>query len=288
MSCLLSACVLVGLAGCTTAATNSPSSTTHADPAASAYKPQRGQMGKDVMWLPTSVNLVRTMLTAAHVTADDLVVDLGAGDGIVPITAARQFVARAVGIEYNPKLAAYAQQQVEQAGLTSLARIVQGDIFQEDFSTATVVTMYLLPELNLQLRPTLLAMKPGTRLVSHAFDMGDWEPDEVLGTERERAYLWRVPVQLAGQWALHDHQGQPLGTFHLQQRFQRVGGHMLLAGMSQQPLLGARIDGTTLKFQYIGRDDGLHAVKLNQTPQGLTGEMTVHGMTHPVSARPTP
>jgi hypothetical protein len=130
-------------------------------------------------------------------------------------------------------------------------------------------------------------MKPGTRLVSHAFDMGDWEPDQVLGTERERAYLWIVPAQLAGRWLLRDAQGRTLGTFVLQQRFQRVGGQMLLAGASQ-PLLGARVDGTTLRLQYIGQDDGLHAVSLKQTPDGLQGDMTVHGVTHPVSAQRIP
>ena len=239
------------------------------------------------MWLPTSANLVKTMLTAAQVTADDLVVDLGAGDGIIPITAAQQYGARAIGIEYNPKLAAYAQQQVERAGVASLARIVQGDIFQEDFSKATVVTMYLLPELNLQLRPTLLAMKPGTRLVSHAFDMGDWEPDQVLGTERERAFLWMVPTQLAGRWTLRDAQAQVLGTFDLQQRFQRAGGQMTLAGVSQ-PLLGVRIEGATLRFQYLGRDDGLHWVSLTRTDAGLQGEMTVHGITQPVTSTRLP
>lgn len=239
------------------------------------------------MWLPTSPALVRTMLTAAQVSANDLVVDLGAGDGIIPITAAQQFGARSLGIEYNAKLAAYAQQQVERAGVDGRARIVQGDIFQEDFSAATVVTMYLLPELNLQLRPTLLAMKPGTRLVSHAFDMGDWEPDQVLGTERERAYLWIVPAQLAGRWTLRDQNAQTLGTWVWHQRYQRAGGYITLAGTSQ-PLLGARVEGNTLRFQYIGADDGLHAVSLTLTDAGWQGEMTVHGVTHPVSAQPQP
>ena len=277
---LVAALVVGLLSACATSPTDQSVTTT-------AYQPQRGQMGKDVMWLPTSASLVKTMLTAAHVTADDLVVDLGAGDGIIPITAAQHYGARAWGIEYNAKLATYAQQQVERAGLAGGARIVQGDIFQEDFSAATVVTMYLLPELNLQLRPTLLAMKPGTRLVSHAFDMGDWEPDQVLGTERERAFLWIVPAQLAGRWSLRDQNAQTLGTFVLQQRYQRAGGQMTLGGASQ-PLLGARIEGNSLRFQYIGADDGLHAVSLTRTETGLQGEMTVHGISHPVSAQRQP
>jgi len=275
------------LAGC---ATPSPPPPT----AATTYQPQRGQMGKDVMWLPTSAHLVKTMLSAAQVTPQDLVVDLGAGDGIIPIAAAQQFGARALGIEYNAKLAAYAQQQAERAGVADRARIIQGDIFQEDFSAATVVTMYLLPELNLQLRPTLLAMKPGTRLVSHAFDMGDWVPDQILGTERERAFLWIVPAPLAGSWVLRDQQGQALGTFELQQRFQQVGGRMTLPATDRIPqtatqwLLGARVNGRHLRFQYIGRDDGLHEVSLSLTDTQLQGDMTVHGATQAVTASRAP
>jgi SAM-dependent methyltransferase len=292
MFCLVGTALAAALSGCTTPPRASPASASEA--ATPGYQPQRGQIGKDVMWLPTSAQLVKTMLTAAQVTPDDLVVDLGAGDGIIPITAAQAFGARAWGIEYNPKLAAYAQQQAERAGVAERARITQGDIFQEDFSAATVVTMYLLPELNLQLRPTLLAMKPGTRLVSHAFDMGDWEPDQTLGSERERAFLWIVPAPLAGQWVLRDQQGQTLGQFEIEQRFQRVGARMTLPPTPFAPhaatqlVLGARVEGRLLRFQYVGRDEGLHAVSLVQTAAGLQGEMTVHGATHPVSAYRVP
>ena len=255
-----------------------------ASPAPSNYQPQRGQMGKDVMWLPTSPELVRKMLDAAQVTSQDLVVDLGAGDGIIPITAATQYGATSVGIEYNPKLADFARRQVEQAGVAQRVKIIQGDLFQEDFSHATVVTMYLLPELNLQLRPTLLNMKPGTRLVSHAFDMSDWEPDQTIETARERAFMWIVPAQLAGRWRLLDAQGQLLGRFQLTQRFQNVGGQMELK-VGTQALLGARLRGNELRFQYVGLDDGLHSVRLNVQGTQLEGDMTVHGQTHPVLAR---
>jgi predicted RNA methylase len=164
---------------------------------ADTYKPVLGQMGKDVMWLPTPKELVDKMLDLAQVTANDLLFDLGAGDGVIAITAAQQRGARAVGIEYNPKLAAYAQTKVVEAGVQDKVRVVQGDIFETDFSQATVVTMYLLPEINYQLRPTLLKMKPGTRVVSHDFDMVEWEPDAVVQTARSRAMLWVVPAQVA-------------------------------------------------------------------------------------------
>jgi SAM-dependent methyltransferase len=286
-TCLLALVLATVLGGCTSTATPPPSGT-------SDYRPQRGQIGKDVMWLPTSAALVNTMLSAAKVSSDDLVVDLGAGDGIIPIAAAQQFGARALGIEYNARLAAYAQQQVERAGVATRARIIQGDIFQEDFRDATVVTMYLLPELNQQLRPTLLAMKPGTRLVSHAFDMGDWEPDQVLGTERERAFLWVVPAQLEGTWQLRDTQGLNLGTFELRQRYQRVAGRMQLPGTPLAPapqdtwLLGARVEGAALRFQFVGRDEGLHQVSLVLTGSELAGELLVHGASRPVRATRTP
>jgi hypothetical protein len=117
--------------------------------------------------------------------------------------------------------------------------------------------------------------------------MGDWEPDQVLGTERERAFLWIVPAQLAGQWTLRDHQGQVLGHFELQQRYQRVGGQMVLAGKGQ-PLLGARVEGNTLRFHYIGRDEGLHAIVLTSSGPVLEGEMTVHGNTQVVRAQRQP
>jgi hypothetical protein len=147
----------------------------------STYAPKLGQMGKDVMWLPTRDELVTQMLTAAQVSPEDEVVDLGAGDGKIAIAAARQFGARAWGIEYNKDLAALAQRNAEKAGVAGRVRIVQGDIFKEDFSRASVVTLYLLEELNEQLRPTLLGMRPGTRVVSNTFGMGDWEPDQVSG-----------------------------------------------------------------------------------------------------------
>ena len=149
------------------------------------------------MWLPTPKELVDNMLSMAQVNEQDLLYDLGAGDGVIAITAAKKHGARAVGIEYNPKLAAFAQQKVIEAGVQDRVRIVHGDIFQTDFSQATVLTLYLLPEINYQLRPTILKMKPGTRVVSHDFDMVEWEPDAITQTARARA-LWGAGAGLGG------------------------------------------------------------------------------------------
>src|SRR4029450_7716217 len=152
--------------------------------------------------IPTPDALVTRMLTATKTTKDDLVYDLGAGDGRIPIVAAKQFGARAVGIEYNAEMAELARRNVIRAGVENRASIITGDIFVEDFSKATVVTMYLLPDLNIKLRPTILKMRPGTRVTSHQFSMGDWEPDERFSVETREADLWYVPAAGSGGWAL--------------------------------------------------------------------------------------
>ena len=237
------------------------------------YVPQRGQMGKDVMWLPTSDDLVLKMLDAAKVGPQDELVDLGAGDGKIPIAAARQFGARAWGIEYNKDLAALAQRNAQRAGVAERVRIVHGDIFKEDFSKATVVTMYLLEELNAQLRPTILAMKPGTRVLSNTFSMGDWEPDQVIRVTNGTGYFWTVPANVAGLWTLSGLGEKSNATLKLDQIFQRVGGTLTLQGKTQN-LLGARMEGSALHFSFINADGLLKAVKVIVNGQVLSGEVT--------------
>ena len=160
----------------------------------------------------------------------------------MPIAAARQFGATAVGIEYDGELAALARRNAERAGVAGKVTIVPGDIFKEDFSRATVVTLYLLPDLNQQLRPQLLAMKPGTRVVSHAWDMGEWEPDATFRTGEGEAFLWIVPARVEGRWTVQDEGGFFAGELELTQQFQRVGGTLTLRGKTQ-PLLGAYVEG---------------------------------------------
>ena len=237
------------------------------------YVPQRGQMGKDVMWLPTSDDLVLKMLDAAKVGPQDELVDLGAGDGKIPIAAARQFGARAWGIEYNKDLAALAQRNAQRAGVAERVRIVHGDIFKEDFSKATVVTMYLLEELNAQLRPTILAMKPGTRVLSNTFSMGDWEPDQVIRVTNGTGYFWTVPANVAGLWTLSGLDEKGNATLKLDQNFQRLGGTLTLQGKTQN-LLGARMEGSALHFSFINADGLLKAVKVIVNGQVLSGEVT--------------
>ena len=237
------------------------------------YVPKRGQMGKDVMWLPTSDDLVFKMLDAAQVGPQDELVDLGAGDGKIPIAAASQFGARAWGIEYNKDLAALAQRNAQRAGVAERVRIVHGDIFKEDFSKATVVTMYLLEELNAQLRPTILAMKPGTRVLSNTFSMGDWEPDQVIRVTNGTGYFWTVPANVAGLWTLSGLDEKGNATLKLDQNFQRVGGTLTLQGKTQN-LLGARMEGSAFHFSFINADGLLKAVKVLVNGQVLSGEVT--------------
>jgi len=225
------------------------------------YQPQVGQPGKDVVWVPTGDELVTKMLETAKVTKDDLVYDLGAGDGKIAIAAGREFGARAIGIEYNPDMAALAQRNAERAGVADRVRIIRGDIFKEDFSKATVITMYLLPDLNLRLRPTLLKLKPGTRLVTNSFTMGDWEPDQVINTSGNTGYFWIVPAQVEGRWNLKGLEGYAVASLDLKQRFQRVGGTITLGDKPPQTLLGVELSADELRFRFLDPTNQLQTVK---------------------------
>ena len=212
------------------------------------YEPQVGQAGKDVIWVPTPDEIVDRMLRMAQVTPNDYVVDLGAGDGKIAIAAAKKFGARALGIEYNPDMAKHAQRNVEKAGATGRAKIIQGDIFTSDFSQATVVTMYLLPALNLKLRPQLLSMRPGTRVVSHSFNMEDWEADETSSMDGRRAYLWIIPASVMGGWALET--GGEKAELAFEQRYQKIDGHIAL-GALHAGLRDTRLRGVQISFAYV-------------------------------------
>lgn len=211
------------------------------------YKPSVGQPGKDVVWVPTPDELVQRMLAMAKVTPKDIVYDLGAGDGKIAI-AAGKLGATAVGIEYNPDMVKLAQCYVEAEGVAGKVKIIHGDIFKEDFSRATVVTMYLLPELNLKLRPTILNMRPGTRVTSHQFTMGDWEADETADIDYRTAYLWIVPAKVEGQWNFRDATGQQF-TVALTQKYQKISGDVTVGGR-KQPLVGATLRGDEIRFAF--------------------------------------
>jgi hypothetical protein len=248
------------------------------------YQPTVGQAGKDVIWVPTPDALVTKMLQAVKTTKDDLVFDLGSGDGKIPIAAAKEFGATAVGIEYNADMAELARRNVKRAGVDGKVRIITGDIFKEDFSKATVVTMYLLPDLNLKLRPIILKMKPGTRVTSHQFHMGDWEADEKLNIEFRDAYVWYVPADVAGEWALKEESGGFEGVVTLAQRYQRVGGTITTGGKTQ-PLLSPTLTGDKLAFSFVDNENNLRTVKTTVSGATMSGDLSWFGRSTNVSAR---
>jgi hypothetical protein len=216
------------------------------------FEPQVGQAGKDVIWVPTPDDVVERMLTMAQVTPNDHVWDLGAGDGKIAIMAARKFGARATGIEYNPDMVKHANANAQKAGVHGTgpgkATIRHGDIFATDFSKADVITMYLLPALNMKLRPQILSMKPGTRVASHSFTMEDWEADEISSIDGRRAYFWIVPAKVMGTWSL-DAAGQK-AEITLEQTFQKVSGTVQL-GPVQGGLREPRLRGAQFSFAYV-------------------------------------
>jgi SAM-dependent methyltransferase len=248
------------------------------------YTPQPGQPGKDVMWLGTPEAMVSAMLRAAKVGPGDFVADLGAGDGRIAIAAAKEFGARSMGIEYEPKMAALAQRNAAREGVADRVTIVHGDIFKEDFSRASVVTLYLLPELNLQLRPQILAMKPGTRVVSYTFTMGEWEPDETIKGQTFDAFRWTVPANVAGRWTLTDEQKRVMGTVDVVQRFQTIAGTITLAN-GVQPILGAFVDGTELGFSYVEPDGAFRAMRLRVEGDRAAGTSNLDQSGYTVAAR---
>lgn len=223
----------------------------HAQAPAPPFQPEVGQEGKDVVWVPTPEVTVDTMLDIAKVTAHDYVIDLGSGDGVIVITAAKRG-ARALGIEYDPDLVELSKRNAAAEGLGDRANFAQGDLFESDLSQATVITMFLGQDLNLRLRPRILDLKPGTRIVSNTFHMEEWEADETEvirhGCRRWcTALLWIVPANVEGTWTL------PQGALTLRQDFQMISG-ALVSGGTTRPLEGGRVRGDEISFFVGGAD----------------------------------
>jgi hypothetical protein len=218
------------------------------------YKPTVGQAGKDVVWVPSPQALVDTMLDMAKVTPQDLVMDLGSGDGRTVITAAKRGV-RAMGVEYNPDLVRLSKSAAAAEGVSERATFVEADLFTVDLSKATVITMFLLPTLNLQLRPTLLSLKPGTRVVSNTFTMEEWEPDEKITLGPTgcaswcTAMLWIIPAKAHGTWKT------PQGNLTITQTFQKISGTLGTTPITGK-VNGDQISFTAARTQYTGRVNG--------------------------------
>jgi hypothetical protein len=214
------------------------------------YTPTVGQEGKDVIWVPTPQALVEKMLDMAKLTAKDIHYDLGSGDGRTVIAAAKRG-AQAFGVEFNPDMVALSERAAAKEGVTARAKFINGDIFQTDFSNATVLTLYLLPSLNIKLRPTILKMKPGTRVVSHAFSMDDWQADQTENVEGRTAYLWIVPAPVEGSWRWNGSGSGPRDyQVKLRQQFQKVEGEVVLDGKPGQ-LRDAKLRGDQISFTVL-------------------------------------
>jgi len=218
------------------------------------FEPQVGQAGKDVVWVPTPQAVVDKMLDLAKVTPQDYVIDLGSGDGRTVITAAKRG-ARALGVEYNPDMVALSQRNAANERVTDRATFIKADLFETDFSKATVITMFLLPDLNLKLRPKILEMRPGTRIVSNTFTMGEWEADETATVTQDctswcTALFWIVPAKAEGVWTL------PQGELKLTQTFQKISGTLGSTAITDGRLRGDQITFTAGGAQYTGRING--------------------------------
>jgi precorrin-6B methylase 2 len=240
------------------------------------FQPQVGQGGKDVVWVPTPQALVDKMLDMANVTAQDVVMDLGSGDGITVITAAKRG-ARAIGIEYNPDMVELSKQNAEKAGVSDRATFMKADLFETDLNQATVITMFLLPQINMKLRPKILDLKPGTRVVSNSFTMEDWVADETATVTEGcqtwcTALLWIVPAKVEGRWQTAG------GELTFVQAFQQVSGTFQKNGssaaISDGRLRGAELHMTVDGAQYVGRVNG----------DTIEGTVTTSGKTAPWKA----
>src|SRR6266699_2867081 len=219
------------------------------------FEPEVGQAGKDVVWVPTPQVLVEKMLDLAKIATQDYVIDLGSGDGRTVITASKRG-ARALGIEYNPDMVELSKRNAAIEGVGDRVSFLKADLFESDFSQATVITMFLLPEINLKLRPKILDLKPGTRIVSNTFTMGEWNADETSSVTENclswcTALLWIVPAKIDGTWHLAQ------GDLRLNQTFQEFSG-TLAAGGNTTTITNGKIRGDELSFtagsaQYTGR-----------------------------------
>jgi SAM-dependent methyltransferase len=229
-----------------------------AQSAKAQFEPQVGQEGKDVIWVPTPQALVEKMLDIAKVTPKDYVIDLGSGDGRTVITAAKRG-SKALGIEYNPDMVELSKRNAAKEGVSDKASFVKADLFESDFSQAQVITMFLLPDINIRLRPKILDLKPGTRIVSNSFTMGEWSADDTVSVKDGcvsycTAYLWIVPAKVEGSWQLAQ------GALTLKQSFQMISG-TLKTGNNSTPIANGKLNGDQITFNaggtlYTGRVSG--------------------------------
>ncbi|MFZ4602766.1 MAG: methyltransferase domain-containing protein [Caulobacterales bacterium] len=279
MRTIIAAVFAVGLAvfgGAATAQETAPSAT---------FTPEIGMPGKDVIWMPTVDTLLTAMLDAAAVKPGELVIDLGSGDGRIPIVAARDYGARARGIEYNPDLVTLSRENARKAGVAEKVEFIEGDIFKLDWSMADVLTLYLLPEINLQIREDILKMRPGVRVISNSFTMGDWKPDRVLTVDRRNAYFWVVPADVSGKWRLKPATGRAI-TLQIEQKYQKILSVQARRGGRALAVADASLAGPDATFKLA---DGKETLAVRVNGDRMTGTIaTAEGAPVGVTGKRTP
>ena len=228
--------------------------------------------GKDVIWVPTKIDMAHEMLAAAAVSTKDIVYDLGSGDGVIPIEAALKYGVRAVGIEYNPDLVGLSQRNAARAGVEHLASFKRGDIFVEDFSEASIVTLYLGENLNARLMPKLLSMRPGTRIVSNTFRIESWIPDRELRLKSgEQAYLWIVPAFVDGDWELSGPIGTVSGRLSIRQKKQFFDAVLTAKARTRIFISDGNINGSRIRFEFVDAENKRYSFAGSVSGDQLSG-----------------
>ncbi len=242
-------------------------STSAAPPIAQADRPKL-----DVPFVPTPRPVVDKMLELATPTADDYLIDLGSGDGRIPITAAQRFGTRGLGIDIDPRRIAEARKNAEEAGVSDKVEFRQEDLFETDISQATILTLYLLPSVNIKLRPRILKeLRPGTRVVSHDWDMGDWRPDQTVELGNKTVFMWVVPASAEGRWQVSDSETGRSFALRLKQRYQDVEGEADIDGQ-QVPLRNPRIEGDRIFFELPSENGDIKHYEGRIAEQVIEGE----------------
>ena len=237
--------------------------------------PQIGQVSRDSVWVPTPERLIRRMLQMADTTSRDVVIDLGAGDGRIPIYAAKHFGAEAIGVELEANLVRLARETAAAQGVSHLATFLQQDLFAADLSRATVIALYISPGVMTRLKPRLLRLKPGTRVVSHYFTLEDWEPDETIRLEGRTAHLWVVPAEVAGTWEVET----PGDRFlvRVQQKYQGLATAGERGG-KPVPVIGAALRGHEIRFRAFDRDGSSRHFRGTVEAGRMSGESQGEGV----------
>lgn len=233
--------------------------------------PELGQVSKDSIWVPTPERLIRRMLQLADTTKDDVVVDLGAGDGRIPIYAAKQFGARGIAVELEENLVQVAREAARREGVADRVQVIKQDLFEADLSAATVFALYISPGVMTRLKPRFLQLRPGTRITSHHFDLGDWEPDETVEVENRKGYLWIVPAAVEGTWRVSI--GGDDYVMQLDRSYQKLTGYSERDG-KRSPVLGARVRGNEIRFHAFDRDGTSRSYEGRFENGRLVGEST--------------